>query len=139
MGPPKLLDPLWDRILAPLRWKKKDPRTFVSSSEAGSTTDDGPDATDWDEATLVTSMLRPEQCSGPHWPVLDVDMPVHLHPSSTPGHFHLIIEKELEWDQYVKLLDTLAEVGIIEPGYAHVSKKRGYTTIRRPGITKEIM
>ena len=71
-----------------------------------------------------------------HRPVLDIDFPAALVPSTTPGHFHLYLDRALSWDDYEKLLRVLAEVGIIEQGYANVSIERRHTAVRVPWIRK---
>lgn len=74
---------------------------------------------------------------GRHRPVLDIDFPVHVVPSSTPGHYHLYLDKPLPWPRYRRLLEALADAGIIEPGYARVSIARRYTSVRLPWIRKD--
>lgn len=74
--------------------------------------------------------------TGMHRPVLDVDFPARLIPSSTPGHFHLYLDKPMEWDSYERLLRALGRAGIIEPGYASASIERQYTSVRLPWIRK---
>lgn len=71
-----------------------------------------------------------------HKVVVDIDMPARLVPSSTPGHFHLYIDHEMTWRQYVQLLDALVEAGIVEPGYVKAAERRGFTAVRLPWITK---
>lgn len=71
-----------------------------------------------------------------HRPILDLDIPAHLIPSTTPGHGHLYLDKVLTWSQYVTLLDCLAAVGIIEPGYRDASIAREFTAVRLPWIRK---
>lgn len=71
-----------------------------------------------------------------HAPVLDIDFPVVVIPSTTPGHFHLYIEKEVCWTDYSMLLDALAECGIIEKGYARASQERGAAYVRVPTAVK---
>lgn len=71
-----------------------------------------------------------------HRPVLDLDFPAHVVPSSTPGHGHLYLDKVLTWSQYVKLLEVLAEVGILEPGYVQASIAREFTSVRLPWVKK---
>lgn len=73
---------------------------------------------------------------GTHKPVLDIDMPVKAIPSSTPGHFHLYIDKEMSWDDYVKLMKVMAEVGILEEGYVNASISREYSACRLPWVKK---
>lgn len=72
-----------------------------------------------------------------HRPILDIDFPIYAIPSSTPGHYHLYIDKPMSKSDYMKLLATLAEVGIIEQGYYNASRMRGYTMVRLPGVKKE--
>lgn len=104
--------------------------------------EDRPATTDPDKATVLTSEVASEESwlkpSGMHKPVLDIDLPVKVIDSSTPGHHHLLIDKEMTWDQYKKLLDVLAEVGIIEKGYSRVSQgSRKHTAVRLPWVKKE--
>lgn len=73
-----------------------------------------------------------------HRPVLDIDFPVKLVPSSTEGHFHLYLDKEMPWSTYKNLLNALAAAGIIEKGYAAASIARGYSTVRLPWEKKDI-
>lgn len=73
-----------------------------------------------------------------HKPVLDIDMAVTILPSSTEGHHHLFIDKEMPWSQYEKLLTVLAEVGIIEKGYLGACKARKHSAVRLPWIKKEV-
>ena len=93
-----------------------------------------------DEASVVTSETEAPSLSN-HWepkhkPVLDIDMPVVVVNSSTPGHHHLFIDKEMTWDDYLKLLNVLAEVGIIEQGYLGAAVMREHTAVRLQGVTK---
>ena len=71
-----------------------------------------------------------------HRPVLDIDIAAALIPSSSNGHYHLYLDKTMHWKQYEKLLLVLAEVGIIEEGYAQASIERKYTAVRLPWISK---
>ena len=71
-----------------------------------------------------------------HRPVLDLDFPAVVVPSSTAGHGHLYLDKVLTWSQYVKLLEVLAEVGILEPGYVSASIAREFTSVRLPWVRK---
>lgn len=71
-----------------------------------------------------------------HRPVLDIDFPAALVPSSTPGHFHLYLDKPLPWEQYKRVLQVLGDVGILEPGYVNVSVERRHTAVRVPWIRK---
>ena len=83
---------------------------------------------------LLSSELK--HMRGFHAPTLDIDMYCALHGSTTPGHFHLYIDKPMSWVDYVKLLTTLRDVGIIQPGYCDLSLARGASYLRKPGIVK---
>lgn len=86
------------------------------------------------EANLIGSLTD----QGNHMPVLDIDrMNVRVVESSTPGNFHLYIDKPMSWHIYEGLLDALADAGIIEPGYHRASVERKGTFVRKPGIKKE--
>jgi hypothetical protein len=73
-----------------------------------------------------------------HRVVLDLDMPAQLVESTTPGHFHLYIDKELTWAAYLALLFALQKAGIIERGYLRASRARGYTAVRLPWVRKNV-
>ena len=74
--------------------------------------------------------------TGEHRPVLDIDFELHTVPSSTPGHFHLYLDKPMSWAKYEALIGALAEAGVIEKGYASVSALREYTSVRLPWVKK---
>lgn len=89
-----------------------------------------------DEAEKAHIVISAAPEPGMHRPLLDIDFPAQLIPSSTPGHFHLYMDKPMSWQTYSKLLAALAEAGIIEQGYANVSDARGYTSVRVPWARK---
>lgn len=82
----------------------------------------------------VWAITKPERPL--HLPVIDVDLPISAVESSTPGHFHLYIERTMTTESLWKLLDVMEKVGLVEPGYVAASKQRGYTTARLPWIKK---
>lgn len=92
-----------------------------------------------DRATLVTSVVRCDQGWYPalHKIVLDVDHPVKVLESSTPGHHHLFIDKPMSWDRYRAVLEALTLAGVVEPGYLGISEQRGYTAVRLPWVKKD--
>jgi hypothetical protein len=71
-----------------------------------------------------------------HAPVLDIDIPMTVVESSTPGHHHLYFDVEVPWHRYVVLLDALADAGIVERGWVEASKAEGATCVRLPGVPK---
>lgn len=88
----------------------------------------------WDvtlaEANVVTS--RDGLGWGQHYPVIDLDVPAMLIPSTTPGHSHLFIDTMLDELAYFDLLDAMAKARIVEPGYVGASRRRGHTAVRLP-------
>lgn len=86
-------------------------------------------------ANLVTSLVA-DRAGRWHAPVLDLDFPAELVPSTTEGHFHLYLDHEIPEDRYFRLLDALADCGIIERGYASASKRRGFSAVRVPWVKK---
>ena len=86
-----------------------------------------------EQANLISSLCQ----TGKHAPVLDIDFPATLVPSSTEGHFHLYLDKEITWDKYVVLLKALQEAGICEEGFVRQSIRRGMSFLRRPEVKKE--
>ena len=124
--------------LSTLVWKAKNFRTFQESKYAGyDLAPDGPRTRDWNETTLVLSKFHDAKFNEIHWPVLDLDMPCHLIPSTSEGYFHLVIEHPMPWDDYAKLMRALGDAGLLEKYYVNKSIERGYSAIRRPGILKE--
>jgi hypothetical protein len=94
--------------------------------------------TDLARAHVVTSLTDRGAMEVIHKPVLDIDFPVKVVPSSTPGHCHLYLDRELTWPQYARLLRVMAEVGLVEPGYVNASIERRHTAVRLPWIRKAV-
>jgi hypothetical protein len=90
---------------------------------------------DLSDANAVSSKLL---FSDKHLILLDVDHICSLVGSSTTGHYHLYIDKELSWRQYRRLLKALMKAGVIEKGYYKVSMKRKATFLRVPGESKKL-
>lgn len=88
---------------------------------------------DHSTATLVTSELP----DGNHLPVFDIDLPAMLVPSSKPAHFHLYINHPMSWGQYLNILQALTDAGVVQQGYNMHTRRRGYATVRYPGVTKD--
>lgn len=92
-------------------------------------------------ANLISSVLADGYHSDGdglmHAPVIDVDFPIAVVPSSTPGHFHLYIDKPMFWDQYVELLAALENAGIVQHGFVHHSVNRKKSVLRMPWVNKK--
>jgi hypothetical protein len=87
------------------------------------------------EANLVSSLIAEDWNKTEdhlyHYPILDIDFPAYLIPSSHPGRYHLYLARALSKGKYDALLDALAEAGIIERGYAESGKASVYGTAAR--------
>jgi hypothetical protein len=90
---------------------------------------------EYNDANLIGSKTDLE--NGGHLPVIDLDLPAHLEPSTKPDHYHLYINKVVAWDKYVKLLEALHECGLINEGFKEMSIRRGQSYVRRPGVYKQ--
>lgn len=103
--------------------QKWDPANFIN----------GPGRKPKPEPNLVSSLTD----DGYHAPAIDIDLPTHLVPSSTPGHFHLYFDKKMKWKEYEKLLKVMVEVGLVEQGFYEQAKRFQQTYLRLPHIKKE--
>lgn len=93
--------------------------------------------TDLAQATSISSQTTRDLSL--HKPILDIDLSVKVVESSTPGHHHLYIDKEMSWDDYELLLRALTVVGILEPGYLQASIDRKHTSVRLPWVRKDVV
>lgn len=92
-----------------------------------------------EDAEVVSSeMAGPAVVPGSHAPVLDIDVPAFLVPSSTPGHSHLYIDVPMSWRQYKRLLKAMSRANILERGYVKASVRRHHTSVRVPWVKKEM-
>jgi hypothetical protein len=71
-----------------------------------------------------------------HYLALDIDHPTLAIESSTSGHYHLYIKKPIRWDDYVAIMEAMAEAGLVEEGYVAAAKRRGWTCLRTPWTKK---
>lgn len=94
---------------------------------------DGRLKTDEENANLISSLLE----DGNHAPVIDLDFPVRLEPSSTKGHHHLYIDKSITWKQYRHLLKGFYKAGLMEWKAYVRAIQRGQTFVRKPGVIKD--
>lgn len=92
--------------------------------------------TDPEKANAITSVVQGSEGAA-HKLVIDVDFPVHAVPSSTPGHFHLYIDKIISFDHLVGILHAMSDAGIVETGYAGAVEDQGFATVRAPWTKKE--
>jgi len=127
----------WEKLLGTELLKST--QKLLKKNKSEDTYDEGFYTKIPDEAAGITDaeLIASLNSDGKHRPLLDIDFPAAVIPSSTEGHCHLYIDKELEWKDYKKLLNVLADLGIIEHGYRGASLARGYSALRLPWIKKD--
>jgi hypothetical protein len=86
------------------------------------------------EANLISSEVGPNV----HMPVIDCDFPINTVASSTPGHFHLYIDKEMTWQQYKALLDGMLNAGLIQKAWYENAMDHQRTYVRMPHVRKAV-
>lgn len=97
----------------------------------------------WEEDVLqqvpenMANLVGSRTTDGKHMPTLDIDVPLRLIPSSTPGHSHLYIDVEMSWWRYRRLLRQLYKARLIEKGFYQLALGNRQTFLRRPGVTKQ--
>lgn len=138
----------WVGVIGPRKCRSVPNEKLNKTSDApdGDSTPNA-EVTDWcghETATLVTSLLdpvadpygRPVTNEEWHLPVIDIDWPCDWVPSTQPGNGHLYINKAVTAEGLFEILDVLAKHGIVEPGYAGASRRRGYSAVRHPEVKK---
>lgn len=89
------------------------------------------------DAELVISATSKDYANCDHYPLIDLDIPVNIVPSSRVGQTHLYINHPVTQEGLFEILDVLAKHGIVEPGYARAAKSRGYSAVRLPWVKKK--
>lgn len=88
-----------------------------------------------EEANLVDSRIP--DCPGMHRPIIDLDgLNAVLVPSTTPGNGHLYLDKPVEFEKFLKVLEAMAEAGLVQWGFYRLTKLRGAAYARKPGVKK---
>ncbi|HVM90407.1 MAG TPA: hypothetical protein VMU11_00735, partial [Verrucomicrobiae bacterium] len=65
-------------------------------------------------------------------PPLVLSVQAKAHPSSTPGHFHLFLEKEMSWPHYEGLLIALRDAEVIGQDFAAMCLKWRVSFLLKP-------
>lgn len=68
--------------------------------------------------------------------VFQVIVPAKLVPSSTEGHFHLYLEMEMDWQDYLSLMRLMVGAGLLEKEWVELSERRKMAMLRKPGVRK---
>lgn len=94
--------------------------------------EDGREVCTAGEANLISS----ESVTGFHCPVIDIDLPCELIPSTTPGHFHLYIDHPVAKEDYLALIAAMAKCGLVNEFYNEMAQQRGATFVRPRWVKK---
>lgn len=73
-----------------------------------------------------------------HAPVIDLDVAHHYEPSTTPGHGHLYLNKDMRFEDMMEILNVLVKHGIVQPGYRDAAGIRGWAAVRTPWTPKSL-
>jgi hypothetical protein len=85
------------------------------------------------EGNLVSSITT----DGKQMPILDLDFPHRVGPSTNPGHSHLYLDVEMSNWQWFWFMFGLWQGGVIELGFFVWSIRRGGNFVRIPGTQKK--
>jgi hypothetical protein len=69
--------------------------------------------------------------------VITLNVPVELVPSSTAGHFHLYIDREITWANYRWLLLAMRDAGLIGQDFCTMCLGSLQSFVRKPNVTKQ--
>lgn len=89
---------------------------------------------DYEDANLISSYMEGEK--GIHMPVLDIDYPARLIPSSTEDHYHLYLDIPVGWEEFKEVLLAMKKAGMLQEGFVDNMIERGATFVRKPGVYK---
>lgn len=95
------------------------------------------DVSSFEEAELMCSEnIGDSRLAGTHSILLDIDRDAYLIPSTTEGHYHLVIPAALKWDDYYNFLHAAVKAGIVQQGFANAAYQRKHTALRLPWVKK---
>lgn len=82
--------------------------------------------------------LLPDACTKNRvkLPTLPLNVLAQAYPSSTTGHFHLFLEKEMPWDDYKNLLIALRDADVIGQDFAAMCLEWRVSFLLKPEYKK---
>lgn len=89
-----------------------------------------------DDPSFQPNLLSSKTVTGKQMPIIDLDFPHHIEPSSTPGHHHLFLDVEMSNFRWFVLMCALKYAGIVELGFFVWSIRRWGNFVRIPGLSK---
>lgn len=86
-----------------------------------------------EDAILMAAKTRDDE----YLFTLDLDMEAVLLPSTQEGHYHLLVNKTLNKKDYDYVMRALAQVGIIQNGWANAAQNSSFgASLRLPWVKK---
>jgi uncharacterized membrane protein YgcG len=70
-------------------------------------------------------------------PYMEFSVPYKVYPSSTAGHFHLVLEKEVPWILYRDILRAMRWARLIGEKYLALSEEARMGMLIKPPLTKQ--
>lgn len=119
----------------------------VEDSSAGIREEDDSDFTVTDMAgRQAPNVVSSEISRGPaytnaeddsvHLVLIDLDFESALIPSTTPGRYHLYVDKKMSKEKYSDFVKMLKEFGVVAQGNLNQIEKTGRTYLRMPWVRK---
>jgi hypothetical protein len=90
-----------------------------------------------DEVALANLVSSKVKRSHSHRPIIDIDFPAALVPSSTPGHSHLYLDKKMSEKDFAALVEVMHRVGIIADGNLNQWDRHCALFVRTPWVKKK--
>jgi len=92
-----------------------------------------------EDVEIEDALLISSKSEGGNYVLLDIDFPVQVIPSSSPGKNHLYIDKVLSDEDMDKLLKVLVEVGLVNEGIYDLQwRPSNELTLRLPWVRKGV-
>lgn len=85
------------------------------------------------DCSFVSAVLFKGDFEDIHYKIIfEPDVAVVLLPSKSYQHFHLYIEKPINWPKYQDFLNLLNQMGIVQNGFFSMTVTRGMSHLRKP-------
>ncbi|MFS0885235.1 hypothetical protein [Aeromicrobium sp. 179-A 4D2 NHS] len=78
-----------------------------------------------EDADMVGSRRSDHSDADWHMLLLDLNRDARLFASKTPGHFHLIVDADMTWVAYKRLLKALVKAGVVEKAWVDANTHVG--------------
>lgn len=87
------------------------------------------------DATHLSSQLRH---GDHHVLVLDIEHSVEVVRTNKAGHHHVYINKSMPWEKYVKIIEAMADAGVVDEQWATQALTQGYAHASLPAPPRSL-